>query len=177
MVTKKSTDKVILAIVAVAVIMCLLATAMSSEITKRVGGKGINMEYESGLFDNSEVMDINIEMSEDDWNNMLADAMLEEYSSCDVTINGHKVKHVAIRPKGNTSLRTIVEDPDTDRYSLKLEFDHFEKGQTCLGLDKLILNNNFSDATQMKEAIIYDMFRFLDADASLVNYAKVSVNG
>ena len=37
MVTRKSTDKVILVIVAVAVIMCLLATAMSSEITKRIG--------------------------------------------------------------------------------------------------------------------------------------------
>ena len=177
MVTRKSTDKVILVIVAVAVIMCLLATAMSSEITKRIGGNGINMEYESALFDNSEIMEINIEMPEDSWNDMQANAMLEEYSSCDVTINGHKVRHVAIRPKGNTSLRTIVDDPTTDRYSLKLEFDHFEKGQNCLGLDKLILNNNFADATQMKEAVIYDMFRFLNADASLVNYAKVSVNG
>ena len=29
----------------------------------------------------------------------------------------------------------------------------------------------------MKEALIYDMYQYLDADASLYNYAKLSVNG
>ena len=68
-------------------------------------------------------------------------------------------------------------DPTTDRYSFKLEFDHYVDGQTCFGLDKLILNNNYADATNMKEALIYDMYRYLGADASLYNYAKISVNG
>lgn len=30
------------------------------------------------------------------------------------------------------------------------EFDHYIEGQTCYGLDKLILNNNYADATNMK---------------------------
>lgn len=82
-----------------------------------------------------------------------------------------------IRPKGNTSLTSIANDPTTDRYSFKLEFDHYVDGQTCFGLDKLILNNNYADATNMKEALIYDMYQYLGADASLYNYAKLSVNG
>lgn len=82
-----------------------------------------------------------------------------------------------IRPKGNTSLTSIASDPTTDRYSFKLEFDHYVDGQTCFGLDKLILNNNYADATNMKEALIYDMYQYLGADASLYNYAKLSVNG
>ena len=82
-----------------------------------------------------------------------------------------------IRPKGNTSLTSIASDPTTDRYSFKLEFDHYVDGQTCFGLDKLILNNNYADATNMKEALIYDMHQYLGADASLYNYAKISVNG
>ena len=52
-----------------------------------------------------------------------------------------------------TSLSSIASDPDTDRYSFKLEFDHYIEGQTCYGLDKLILNNNYADATNMKEAV------------------------
>lgn len=84
---------------------------------------------------------------------------------------------VAIRPKGNTSLTSIASDPTTDRYSFKLEFDHYVDGQTYFGLDKLILNNNYADATNMKEALIYDMYQYLGADASLYNYAKLSVNG
>lgn len=39
------------------------------------------------------------------------------------------------------------------------------------------LNNNYADATNMKEALIYDMYQYLGADASLYNYAKISVNG
>ena len=108
---------------------------------------------------------------------MLSNALSEEYYTCDVEINGLTVKNVAIRPKGNTSLTNIANDPDTDRYSLKLEFDHYVEGQTCYGLDKLILNNNYADATNMKEAIVYDMYQFLGADASLYNYAEVYVNG
>ena len=50
-------------------------------------------------------------------------------------------------------------------------------GQTCFGLDKLVLNNNYADATNMKEALVYDMYRYLDVDASLYNYARISVNG
>lgn len=50
------------------------------------------------------------------------------------------------------------------------------EGQTCFGLDKLVLNNNYADTTNMKEALIYDMYQYLGVDASLYNYAKISVN-
>ncbi|MBR6958043.1 MAG: CotH kinase family protein [Erysipelotrichaceae bacterium] len=116
-------------------------------------------------------------MDDDDWNTMLANPLSEDYYVCDVVINGQKIRNVGIRPKGNTSLSAIAMDPDNNRYSLKLEFDHFVKGQTYCGLDKLVLNNNYADVTNMKEAIIYDMYQYIGADASLYNYAKISVNG
>jgi len=175
--TNKHLSKIIIAITAVAVIICMAAVCFSSELTKLLGGSEVNMEYETKLFDTDEVMSINIIMDEDEWDKMLSNAISEEYYVCDVVVNGQKVKNVAIRPKGNTSLSAIAMDPDSERYSLKLEFDHFVEGQTCYGLDKLILNNNYADATNMKEAIIYDMYQFIGADASLYNYAKVSVNG
>ena len=177
MVANKHVSKIILAVMAVAVVLCLLAVAFSGPLTELLGGTGVKMEYESKLFDTDEVMQIDIRMDEDEWNKMLSNAISEEYYVCDVVINGKKVNNVAIRPKGNTSLSAIAMDPDSDRYSLKLEFDHFVEGQTCYGLDKLILNNNYADATNMKEAIIYDMFQFIGAESSLYNYAKVSVNG
>ena len=147
------------------------------KLTEWLGGRTVRMEYESKLFNTDEIISVNIKMDEDDWNKMLKNATSEEYYVCDVTINGTTIKNVAIRPKGNTSLSAIAMDEDTDRFSMKLEFDHFVEGQTCFGLDNLILNNNYADATNMKEAIIYDMFQYLGTDASLYNYAKVSVNG
>lgn len=177
MVGNKHTSKIIIALMTVAVVLCFLAIAFSSKLTEMLGGTGVTMEYESKLFDTDEIISIDIQMDSDDWEKMLSNALSEEYYVCDVVINGKKIKNVAIRPKGNTSLSSIAMDPDTNRYSFKLEFDHYVEGQTCYGLDKLILNNNYADATNMKEALIYDMFQYIGADSSLYNYAKISVNG
>ena len=177
MVTNKYITKIISALMALAVILCLATSAFSQQLQAVYGNNAVTMEYETELFDTDQVMDIDILMDEDDWNDMLENAISEEYYSCDVVVNGKKFYSVGIRPKGNTSLSSIASDPDTDRYSFKLEFDHYIEGQTCYGLDKLILNNNYADATNMKEAVVYDMYQYLDVDASLYNYAKIYVNG
>lgn len=162
---------------AAAVLLCLGAAVFSAQIVEAAGGLGVAMEYESRLFNTGEVLTVNLLMDEDDWQSLLDNAISEEYVSCDVEIAGETFCRVGVRAKGNTSLSSIVSDPTTDRYSLKLEFDRYVDGQTCFGLDKLILNNNYADATCMKEALVYDMFACLGADASLYNYARVSVNG
>jgi spore coat protein CotH len=177
MIANKHISKLVIFLMALAVILCFVIIGYSSQLNELMGGTKVKMEYESKLFDTSEAMNINIKIDEDDWNKMLSNALSEEYYVCDVVINGKSVKNVAIRPKGNTSLSAIAMDSNTDRYSLKLEFDHFVEGQTCYGLDKLILNNNYADATNMKEAVIYDMYQYIGAYSSLYNYAKVSVNG
>lgn len=177
MIAHKHITKLIAVVMAAAVCLCLCAVAFSSQITEALGDTGISMEYETELFDTDSILTVNILMDETDWNDMLANATAEEYYQCDVEINGTTFYRVAIRPKGNTSLTSIASDPTTDRYSFKLEFDHYVDGQTCFGLDKLILNNNYADATNMKEALIYDMYQYLGVDASLYNYAKISVNG
>lgn len=177
MIAHKHITKIIAVVMAVAVCLCLCAVAFSSQIAAAMGDMGISMEYETELFDTSSILTVNILMDDADWNDMLTNATAEEYYQCDVEINGTTFYRVGIRPKGNTSLTSIASDPTTDRYSFKLEFDHYVDGQTCFGLDKLILNNNYADATNMKEALIYDMYQYLGADASLYNYAKISVNG
>lgn len=176
MIAHKYMTKIAAVIMAVAVCLCLQAIAFAEELTEAFGGTGIAMEYESRLFQTDEIIRINILMEEDQWEDMLANAAGEVYYQCDVEINGEMFYRVGIRPKGNTSLTAIASDPDTDRYSFKLEFDQYVDGQSCFGLDKLILNNNYADATNMKEALIYDMYQYLGADASLYNYAAISVN-
>ena len=177
MISNRHITKIIAVIMVFSLCLCFAAMYFSTELTAAAGGKAINMSYESELFDTDVIMTVNILMDEDDWLEMLDNALAEEYYSCDVEINGQTFYQVGIRTKGNTSLSSVVNDPTTDRYSLKLEFDHYVDGQTCFGLDKLILNNNYADATNMKEALCYDMFQFLGADASLYNFAEISVNG
>lgn len=164
-------------VMAAAVTMCILAVGFSGKLKAAAQDTGISMEYETALFQTDSVLDINIIMDEDQWADMLGSAIQETFYECTVEIGGKTFYRVGIRPKGNTSLSAIVSDPDSDRYSFKLKFDKFVKGQTCFGLDELILNNNYADATNMKEALIYDLYGYLGADASLYNYAKISVNG
>ena len=177
MIANKHITKIVAVIMAAAVCLCLAAMLLAGTLTQALGGTGITMEYESKLFDTGDPMSVNIIMDEADWEDMLANATAEEYYQCDVEINGETFYRVGIRPKGNTSLTAIASDPTTDRYSFKLEFDQYVDGQTCYGLDKLVLNNNYADATNMKEALIYDMYQYFGADASLYNYAKIYVNG
>ena len=177
MLAHKHITKIVAAVMAAAVCLCLCAVAFSGPLTAWAGDKGIAQEYETALFDTSSILSVNIQMDEADWNDMLENAMAETYYQCNVEVNGTMFYQVGIRPKGNTSLSAIANDDTTDRYSFKLEFDHYVDGQTCFGLDKLILNNNYADATNLKEALIYDMYQYLGADASLYNYAKISVNG
>ncbi len=177
MIANRYITKIVALLMAVAVVLCLCATVFGDQIVSSMGGLGVSMEYESKLFDTGEVLEVNILMDNADWQDLLDNAINEEFVQCDVEIAGETFYRVGIRPKGNTSLSSIVNDPTTDRYSLKLEFDQYVEGQTCYGLDKLVLNNSYADATYMKETLIYDMFQELGADASLYNYAKVSVNG
>ncbi len=177
MISYRHITKIIGVMMAAAVAFCFWLTAFSQEAAETLGGVKIPMEYEAALFTTDAPIQIDIQMAQDQWEEMLKNAMAEEYYACDVLINDRKLCNVGIRPKGNTSLSAIAMDPDTDRFSLKLAFDQYVEGQTCFGLDKLILNNNYADATNMKEAVIYDMYRYLGVDASLYQYAEISLNG
>ena len=176
MLSSRYISKITITLISVVLVLCVLAMTFYDKLIPVVNTTGYSMEYQDKLFDTDNVLDIDIVMDSDKWNEMLGNAAQEEYYECDVVINGTTFKQVGIRPKGNTSLSSIASDPNNNRYSFKLEFDQFVDGQTCFGLDKLILNNSYADATNMKEAIIYDMFQFLEADASFYNYAKISVN-
>lgn len=132
------------------------------------------MGYESGLFDTSVVHTIDIEM--EDWDSFLESCTNEEYAACSLVIDQDVCKNVAIRAKGNTSL-TSVASYGNDRYSFKVEFDHYDQANTYYGLDKLCLNNIIQDNTYMKDYVTYQMMAGFGADAPLCSFAYITVNG
>lgn len=157
--------KLIAMILALALCMSVCPVSLAEEAT-----------YVQTLFDQSKPIEIDIQMDDETWNNMIATASSEEYSVCSLVVNGVMYENVAIRPKGNSSLAS-VSSRGSERFSWRIKFDKYEKKRTCDGLDILILNNGFQDPGQLKEAIAYDMYAFLGADASLYNYAIVYHNG
>ena len=52
------------------------------------------------VLDKESVMDVNIKISDENWNWLIENAQQEEYRNADITINGETFYNVGIRPKG-----------------------------------------------------------------------------
>jgi spore coat protein CotH len=169
-----STHKRINLICCVAVVIALLLTILVLNGSKLgLQEADSSMGYEDKIFDTSTVHTINIVM--DDWDGFLETAKNEEYVSCDVVIDGETYKNVALRAKGNTSL-TQVDSYGNNRYSLKIEFDHYDSSNTYYGLDKLALNNIIQDNTYMKDYLCYQMMSEFGVVSPLSSFVYITVN-
>ncbi len=170
-----STHKQIDRICCGALLLVLLLTIVFMNAGK-FGVQAISrtMGYESRLFDTTTVHTIDIEM--EDWDAFLEGCTNEEYVSCSLAIDQEACKNVAIRAKGNTSL-TSVEAYGNNRYSFKVEFDHYDPSNTYYGLDKLCLNNIIQDNTYMKDYVSYQMMSGFGVDSPLCSYVYLTVNG
>lgn len=132
--------------------------------------------YADTIFDTSYVHEINVEISEEDWADLLENPTEKTKYSTTVTIDGTTLTEVSFATKGNTSL-TQVASTDSDRYSFKLNFDKFVDGQSYDGLDKLNLNNAYSDSTYLKDYMSYRIMAEAGVDAPLVSFVSLSING
>ena len=132
------------------------------------------MGYETRLFDNTRVHTVDIVM--DDWDELIANATNEEYYAASVVIDGEAYPNVGIRAKGNTSLSTVAS-MDSERYSFKIEFDHYDSSKSYHGLDKLCLNNLIQDSTMMKDYLTYTLMNEFGVDSPLCSYVYITVNG
>lgn len=131
--------------------------------------------YAAHIFQEDTVNEINIEIDETDWQDMLENPLEEEYHKANITINGETIGNVAIRTKGNNSL-TSVASSDSDRYSFKLDFDYYDNNGNYYGLKKLCLNNNYSDNSSMREYISYKIMGEMGLDVPECAYSHITVN-
>ncbi|MGE7691093.1 CotH kinase family protein [Lysinibacillus sp. NPDC097214] len=138
--------------------------------------KNTEFSYETIVFNKNKVTTIDIEIAEEDWADMLENAAAEELKKANITVNGKKMENVAIRTKGNLSLRSVVAS-DSDRYSLKIDFDYYDDTQSLYGLKKINLNNNYSDSTLMREYISYELMEQMGLPTPAHSYMYVTVNG
>lgn len=135
------------------------------------------------VFNQNEVLRFDISISSSNWSTMQSD--LDDilgssggrpggeattsgedpvWIQCSVNYNDTEWYNVGIRYKGNSSLRTAYQSGN-NKLSFKLDFDEFEddypelNNQRFYGFKQLNLNNNFDDASLMREKIGADLFR------------------
>ncbi len=169
--TSKHINKICIAAIAVTLVITILFMCGES-LGLTIASKAV--KYESTIFDTSYVHKIDIVM--DDWDSFIETCENEEYGTCTVVVDGKKHANIAIRAKGNTSLSS-VKSSGSQRYSFKLEFDHYEDAKSLDGLDKLCLNNLIQDNTMMKDYIAYVLMNDFGADSPLCSFAYITVTG
>ena len=171
MAANRHVDKIVYIAVAFAVVLTvIMMNAEAFGITSNIRDPG----YKKILFDDSKVHTVDLVVSNKE--TFFADAEKHQYVSCSVVIDGDAANNVGLRVRGKTDLGNVGEE-SRERLSFRLEFDHYQLGETWHGLDKLDLNNLIQDATCMKEYLTYSLMRDFGVPSPLASYAKVTLNG
>lgn len=96
-----------------------------------------------------------------------------------IAFNGQTWSQVGVRYKGNSSLSSVWNDPETLKLPLKLDFDQFEDAspeiadQRFYGFKQLSLANGFGDASYLRETIAYDLLEEAGLVAAETAYYEV----
>ncbi len=148
-------------------------------------GVTTNPDY-SVVFEQNAVLRFDIKISSDNWSSMDEDLDANIGSSgggpggpgggvstvdfdpvwvpCSFNFNDTEWYNVGIRYKGNSSLISAYNSGN-NKLSFKLDFDQFEEdypaitNQRFYGFRQLNLNNNFDDASLLREKVGADLFR------------------
>jgi spore coat protein CotH len=93
-----------------------------------------------------------------------------KYVHADLEFEGQLLKDVAVRYKGNG---TWMQSQGSLKRSLKVDLNHFAKGQKLAGVSKLNFHNNVTDASWMNEVLSHRLFRDAGVPAPRTSYARV----
>ena len=155
------------------------------------------------IFPDDEVKRLDIVITEDRWDSMLAD-MTSNYGAfggsggrpggglteldenpifvpAEVFYKGKEWYRVGVRFKGNSSLQSSWKS-GIMKLSFKLDFDEFEdeypqiKNQRFYGFKKLSLKNNYSDVSMLREKVAADIFKNAGLAMSHTSFCAVYVD-
>jgi len=123
------------------------------------------------------VLEVVIEMEASAWQAILADPLAEEYHPAAVVYDGERLDNVAVRVKGNSSLHSVAGNPNSVRYSFKLDTNRYVGGQKLRGVKKLNFNNGFKDPSLIREHLGYRLAREMGLPAPRTAFADLTVAG
>ena len=131
--------------------------------------------YEGEVFIPDEVPRVIVYMKPHLWQHLVSRAKNEQYKPADLWFDGRLVSGVAVRAKGSSSLTYVVDD-ESDRISLKVDFDRLNNQLSFGGLKKLNFHNNYRDPSLMRERLAYEVFGKMGVPAPRATHVDLWVN-
>ncbi len=165
-------------ILIITVILLLINSAvglMGLQLPSQLKLKEMEAQLDQSVFPIDEVVEVRIDISEKDFQAMLENPLAEEYKTASVNYNGYSLDNIGIRTKGNSSLSSVARS-DSERYSFKLTFDEYIGDQSLLGVMEINLNNNYSDATYMRELLTYELLAEMGVPTPKTSYVNLYIN-
>lgn len=125
------------------------------------------------VFNYDEVYRVDIDITAEDWEALLATPTAEEYYPVDFTLNGAKISNVGFRTKGQGSLNFIQ---NSTRYGFKVDMNEYVD-QKFMGLKKLVFSQSFSDPSFMRDNLSYKLMRDAGVAAPESTYVDLWISG
>ena len=132
----------------------------------------------AGLFDQSRVHKIDVQMTDSNWNTLLSNSnqQKEEYIPCDIVIDGEQFYNAAIRAKGNSSLMMVAQG-SVKKFSWRIKLDKYDKYQNYHGLTEFCMNNMYSDPSCMRDMLCYNALYEVEGIGPNCSYTDMYLNG
>lgn len=129
------------------------------------------------VFDTSVVESVYVTIDPTELQDIYDNALDEEYHVASVSYKGVELEEVAIRTKGNSSLNAVANDPNSNRYSFKIDMNEYVDDQKLLNLKKLNFNNGFNDPTYMREYLSYQYMKEMGLPTPRNSFVNLYLNG
>ena len=121
------------------------------------------------LFDDSRLHDVHLQISERDWDVMTESSDEDTYYPADLRWNGIRVRNVGVRHRGFGS-RT------SSKPNLRVDMNRYVSGQDFLGLRAVVLDNLYSDASMVREAVAMKVYTRMGIPAPRQAHVRLFVN-
>jgi len=127
-------------------------------------------------FGDISVENIEVNLSDEDWESILSDPTAEEFKVASLSYEGTTLNNVAFRTKGNSSLTSVAKS-DSERYGFKIKTNKYVDGQYLNGTNEFVLNASYSDPSYLREYITYSLSRNLGLYTPETKFVWLIING
>jgi spore coat protein CotH len=132
--------------------------------------RAASAQTQADLFDDTSLRDIQLTVSQRDWDTLRAQADENTYYTADLRWNGVAVRNVGIRSRGAGTRNGV-------KPGLRLDFNRYLADQEFLGLKALVLDNAYTDPSTMRELLAMKLYARLGLSTPREAHVRLFVNG
>ena len=132
-------------------------------------GTAAHAQSQDEFFDDAMLRDIQLTMSQRDWDDLRARPEENTYYTADLRWNGVTVRNAGVRSRGSGTRNGV-------KPGLRIDFNRFLSDQEFLGLKALVLDNGFTDPSTMREILSMKLFASAGVPVPRESHVRVFVN-